>query len=86
MKPEKLPEGLVQILMAFLQDPELRKWFEGMALETPAFRSREFRATAARMEASKDHRDLRHALTLLALPEFYESAIEALEALDPAAM
>ncbi len=67
-----IPEALVQLVQALVNDTALREWFESLAMFSPRERAAEFQAVAARMR-DEHHTDLAHAVSLLAAPGMYEA-------------
>jgi|GEM_PF-3798617 len=69
-----IPEALVRLVQALVEDAGLREWFESLAMFTPRERMAEFNAVAARMRAGDaEHAGLAHAVALLGAPGMYES-------------
>lgn len=68
-----IPEALVRLVQALVDDEGLREWFESLAMFSPRERMAEFNAVATRMRASGEHAELAHAVALLGAPGMYES-------------
>jgi hypothetical protein len=77
----EMPEELVSILEAILEDDALSAWFLSLQQLPPAVRRMELGGLAARMRAAGEDADLAQAVSALARPELYDAACKTLREL-----
>ena len=71
----ELPDSLVRIVQAFVEDDDLALWFESLEDMSVASRFAEIRATVARMRRTEGTEEVAHATSLLGTPQVYESVL-----------
>ena len=71
----ELPDSLVRVVQAFVEDGDLALWFESLEDLTIAARFAEIRATVARMRQTEGTEEIAHATGLLGTPQVYEAVL-----------
>jgi hypothetical protein len=72
-----VPEGMVKLAQALVEDAYLRSWFYALDKLPKRLRKKSFSATAAQMRAAGEDVDLTNAVAALARPKVYETVLEA---------
>jgi hypothetical protein len=71
----ELPDSLVRVVQALVDDDDLALWFESLEDMTVSARFAEIRATVARMRQIEGVEEIAHATSLLGAPQVYESVL-----------
>ena len=70
-----LPDSLVRVVQAFVEDDDLALWFESLEDLSVQARFAEIRATVARIRHVPGAEEIAHATSLLGAPQVYESVL-----------
>ena len=77
MAQAEVPEGMVNLAHALVEDAKLRKWFCALEKLPKRARQESFAEMAAEMRAKQEDVDLTDALLALARPRVYETVLAA---------
>ena len=77
MPQSAVPEGLVKLAHALVEDAHLRSWFYSLEHVPRTHRNVAFTQMSERMHAAADDADLTAAISILARPKMYETVLAA---------
>lgn len=77
MAPVSVPEGMVKLAHALVEDARLRTWFYALEKLPRRLRKQSFADMAAQMRAAGEDVDLTDAVFTLARPKVYKTVLEA---------
>ena len=81
MREPTLPEGIIRLTHALVEDAALRSWFMSLEELPPARRCTAFDKMAAKMHARREEAELVAAVSTLARPEVYAAVRDAVREL-----
>ena len=75
-----VPEGMVKLAHALVEDTTLRSWFYALEKLPKRLRKESFAEMAAQMRAGSEDLDLINAVVALGRPKVYETILAAVRA------